>query len=259
MSHSSLLKGAARFCFGSIGYHTGSFRIQLVFMLAIDFAIIAFFLVDPYLDDRASYFILDYIIIGWIVIELTARWAISMKIRHFLARPMNWIDMIVLATLLFPQYLTSFAFLRIIRVWSVVHRQIFRVVLKQVGLRHHIDVIIAIINLIVFLFLVTGFVYTFFFHRENDGVGFIDALYFTVTTMTTTGYGDVTLDGVAGKLTSIVTMIIGFSLFVRLAQAVVRPYKVSFSCSKCGLQRHDADAVHCKACGETINTPDQDI
>ncbi|MET0528374.1 MAG: ion transporter, partial [Microvirga sp.] len=25
----------------------------------------------------------------------------------------------------------------------------------------------------------------------------------------------------------------------------------------CGLQRHDRDAVHCKACGTTINIPDE--
>ncbi|MNT92133.1 hypothetical protein D3C72_2333580 [compost metagenome] len=54
-------------------------------------------------------------------------------------------------------------------------------------------------------------------------------------------------------------MIIGISLFVRLAQAIVRPYKVSFPCPECGLQRHDADAVHCKACGHILNIPDEGL
>jgi voltage-gated potassium channel len=85
----------------------------------------------------------------------------------------------------------------------------------------------------------------------------VDALYFTVATVTTTGFGDITLPGTAGKLTSVVTMIVGISLFVRLAQAVVRPYKVRFACTGCGLQRHDADAVHCKACGGLLNIPDE--
>jgi voltage-gated potassium channel len=52
-------------------------------------------------------------------------------------------------------------------------------------------------------------------------------------------------------------MIVGVSLFVRLAQAVVRPHKVTFPCPCCGLQRHDTDAVHCKACGEVLNIPDE--
>jgi len=54
-------------------------------------------------------------------------------------------------------------------------------------------------------------------------------------------------------------MIVGISLFVRLAQAVVRPYKVSFPCHDCGLHRHDADSVHCKACGNLLNIPDDGI
>ena len=69
--------------------------------------------------------------------------------------------------------------------------------------------------------------------------------------------GDIVLPGTLGKLTAIVTMIIGISLFVRLAQAIVRPYKVTFPCPQCGLSRHDADAVHCKACGHVLNIPDE--
>jgi voltage-gated potassium channel len=113
----------------------------------------------------------------------------------------------------------------------------------------------ASLNFFVFLFMVTGFVYTTFFYRQSGLIGFVDALYFTVATMTTTGFGDITLPGPLGKLTSVVTMIVGISLFVRLAQAIVRPYKVPYPCEKCGLQRHEVDAVHCKACGHLLNIP----
>ena len=95
-------------------------------------------------------------------------------------------------------------------------------------------------------------------HWTNPQIGnYVDALYFTVTALTTTGFGDITLPGVAGKLTSIVTMIVGISLFVRLVQAVFRPYKVHFECPHCGLRRHEPDAVHCKACGHLLKIPDE--
>ena len=129
-------------------------------------------------------------------------------------------------------------------------------ILRRQGLSDYEDTIQACVNFLVFLFLVTGFVYSTFFYADNVS-GFVDALYFTVATVTTTGFGDITLPGTLGKLTSIVTMIIGISLFVRLAQTIVRPHKVSFSCPQCGLQRHDADAVHCKACGHVLNIPDE--
>ncbi len=64
------------------------------------------------------------------------------------------------------------------------------------------------------------------------------------------------LEYAAGKLTSIVVMIVGISLFVKLAQSLVRPNKVTFACPECALQRHEPDAVHCKACGHKLKIPD---
>lgn len=80
----------------------------------------------------------------------------------------------------------------------------------------------------------------------------MDSLYFTVTTLTTTGYGDIVLPGAGGRLLSIVIMIGGVSLFFRLVQVTMRTPKVRFDCKSCGLQRHEADAVHCKACGAPL-------
>ena len=52
-------------------------------------------------------------------------------------------------------------------------------------------------------------------------------------------------------------MIFGVTLFFNLARALLNPSKVRFPCPTCGLQRHDADAVHCKACGVVLNIPDE--
>ena len=117
---------------------------------------------------------------------------------------------------------------------------------------------LAAAQLGVFVFIMTGLVFESQ-HRTNPGItNYGDALYFTVTALTTTGFGDVTLPGVAGKLTSIVVMIVGITLFVRLAQALFRPNKVLFPCPECALQRHEPDAVYCKACGHKLKIPDDD-
>jgi voltage-gated potassium channel len=78
-----------------------------------------------------------------------------------------------------------------------------------------------------------------------------------VTALTTTGFGDITLPGTSGRLISVVIMIFGVTLFLRLAQVLFRPVKVRYPCHACGLQRHDADAVHCKACGNLLAIPDE--
>ena len=61
------------------------------------------------------------------------------------------------------------------------------------------------------------------------------------------------------ELLSVVIMIVGITLFLRLAQAAFRPGgKVRYPCPQCGLQRHDSDAVHCKACGHVLNIPNDE-
>ncbi|WP_446737932.1 potassium channel family protein [Rhizobium sp. CFBP 13726] len=223
----------------------------------VDLAILAFFLLGPYLRSSPSYLIVDYIIAAWIGLELMVRAVAAPSLRHWLARPLTWIDLVLLVTLLFPGALFNFAFLRVMRLWAIGQSPLLKEVLRRAGCVSYLDVVRAVLNFLVFLFLMTGFVYTTFFYNREGSEGFIDALYFTVATVTTTGFGDITLPGTVGKLTSVFTMIIGISLFVRLAQAIVRPHKVTFPCPRCALQRHDADAVHCKACGEVLNIPDE--
>lgn len=231
-------------------------RWQALFAV-VDLAILAFFLFGPYLRAGPSYLVIDYLVAVWIGLELLVRILAAPSLPSLLRRPLTWIDLVILATLLFPYTLYNFAFLRVMRLWAIGDSALLRVGLRRLGYPHLLDVVRAFINFVVFLFIVTGFVYTSFFYERPGEEGFVDALYFTVATITTTGFGDITLPGTAGKLTSVVTMIVGISLFVRLAQAVVRPYKVNYPCPRCGLQRHEADAVHCKACGEILNIPDE--
>ena len=118
--------------------------------------------------------------------------------------------------------------------------------------RAHEDVILATINLGVFLFVMTGLIYATQ-HGTNEQIrNYADALYFTVTTLTTTGFGDITLHGTSGRLLSVAVMIVGITLFLRLATALFRPAKVKYTCQTCGLTLHDPDAVHCKHCGTVV-------
>jgi voltage-gated potassium channel len=118
--------------------------------------------------------------------------------------------------------------------------------------RRNEEVVLAAVNLMVFLFVMTGLIYATQ-HNVNDQIGnYADALYFTVTALTTTGFGDITLNGTSGRMLSVLVMIVGVTLFLRLVQVMLRPTKVRHKCPECGLLLHDIDAVHCKHCGETL-------
>lgn len=238
------------------GHSREALRFQYA-VLVVDFAIIAFFIASPLIRDRPSFIWLDAAVAVLLLADIAARGLASTDLMRWLRQLTTLVDLFVLVTLLFPAWLANFGFLRILRLWTLSRTGFMWRPLRKRRLQAWEETGRAVVNLVTFLFVTTGFIYTFF-ARQGSGIeGYLDALYFTVTTVTTTGFGDITLDGAWGRLTSIVVMIVGISLFVRLAQAIFRPHKVFFPCPQCGLQKHDPDAVHCKACGHILNIPDE--
>jgi voltage-gated potassium channel len=229
-------------------------------VLTIDIALIAFFIAAPFLRDVNLVFLaVDGMVAFVLTLDIAARAVTYPSFRDWIRRPSVWIDLFVLATLLFPLWLFNLAFLRVLRLWSLVHSDFFW---ETVGRRYDDtrweDVGKTVATLVTFVFVSTGFVYASF-ARAHPGIGgYVDALYFTMTALTTTGFGDIVLPGAWGKLLTIVIMVSGITLFVRLVQTLIRPYKVRFTCPTCGLLRHEPDAVHCKACGEILNIPNEE-
>jgi voltage-gated potassium channel len=239
-------------------YHSRSrpARIFQACVVTIDLLVIAFFIATPMIRDVSGFLWFDYAIAIVLATDLICRGLAETKLRSWLLQPTVIVDVFILITLLFPTYLANLGFLRILRLWSLSRSGFLWRPLTPSQVARWQQPLQSVVNLVTFLFVATGFIYTFFFRFSPGFEGYIDALYFTVATVTTTGFGDITLPGPWGKLTSIVTMICGISLFVRLAQSIVRPYKVFHPCPRCALQRHDPDAVHCKACGEVLAIPD---
>ena len=115
------------------------------------------------------------------------------------------------------------------------------------------EVIFSALNLLIFIFVVTAFVFVLQQETNESINNYVDALYFTITTLTTTGFGDITMVDPAGRVLTVVIMVVGVGLFLRLVQTIFRPTKVRYECVQCGLTRHDLDAVHCKHCGHELH------
>lgn len=242
-------------------YH-GSSRTAVRFRLAvltIDLIIVAFFIAAPLLKQVGlAFYVVDYVVAAILAADLAARALAYSNIKDWLKRPIVWVDLFILATLLFPAWLFNLGFLRVIRLWTLVSSDFFwRTVGRKYDDTRVEDTTKAVVALVTFVFVATGFVYTGFMGRYEGISGWVDALYFTVTSLTTTGYGDILLPGVWGRIVSIVIMLVGVTLFVRLGQTLLRPHKVRYPCERCGLQVHDPDAVHCKACGNLLCIPDE--
>ncbi len=189
-----------------------------------------------------------------ILLDFCARMWISKDRWKLLRQIYTMADIVVIVSLLLDPFLTgNLAFLRILRALRLIHSYHLLRDLRRDSpfFRTHEDAVIAAINLMVFVFATSTAVLVFFV-PEDAQTPYIDALYFTMATLTTTGFGDITLGTPAGKLFSVFIMVVGVALFVRLAQAIFMPQKVRYKCPSCGLFRHDPDAVHCKHCGATL-------
>jgi voltage-gated potassium channel len=119
--------------------------------------------------------------------------------------------------------------------------------------RHSFDVSVGTMQLGLFLTAMSGVIYVNQVGVNDKMHTFLDALYFTVTTLTTTGYGDITIVGDTGKILVIFTMLVGIGLFLRLVKRIfVRKHNYT-ACGSCHYARHDMDASHCKRCGEEVD------
>jgi voltage-gated potassium channel len=190
-----------------------------------------------------------------ILFDIAARLWISENRRRELTRIYTLADLMVVASLLLAPFLAeSLAFLRVLRGLRLIHAYHLLRDLRRESLffRRHEDAILAAVNLFVFIFVTSSLVFVLAFEHAAGPAGYIDALYFTVSTLTTTGFGDITLTTPGGKLLSVFIMVVGVALFLQLVRAIFQPSKIKYKCPECGLDRHEADSIHCKHCGKVL-------
>lgn len=190
-----------------------------------------------------------------ILADFAARMWISSNRLRLLLRLTTIADVIAIISFIAPLAGEGLGFLRVLRTLRLLHTYQLSQRLKQdfPYFRQNEDIVIAVLNLLVFIFVMTGLIYATQ-HQVNPQIRhYADALYFTITTLTTTGYGDITLPGTLGRMISVLVMIFGVTLFLRLVQVLFRPNKVREPCESCGLVLHDVDAVHCKHCGAVVH------
>ncbi len=229
-------------------------RFRLV-LLAFDLVVIGSYVLTSALGVERSYVVLDLLLAAILIADLSARWLISPSTRAFVLRnPFHWADIIVILSLIAPLVFGDFAFLRVLRALRVARSYRVLQELREDSrvFKRNEELVQRAVNLLVFIFVVSGFV-----HALQKGINpgittWLDALYFTMAALTTTGFGDIVLVGTSGKWLSIAILIVGVGLFLHLLQSVFQPSKVRQKCETCGLLLHDHDAIHCKHCGAEV-------
>ena len=203
----------------------------LVFdIVTVLFVIVTSFFPRTLLDEAA-----DTVFGILILADFLVRFWLEQDKKRLALKLATWTDFATILSFLAPIAGEGLAFLRILRTLRLLrtYQLLARLRADFRFFREHEDVVLASINLGVFLFVMTGLIYATEGRSNPEISNYADALYFTVTTLTTTGFG--------------------VTLFLRLLQVLFRPSKVRRECEVCGLVLHDADAVHCKHCGAPIH------
>ena len=113
-------------------------------------------------------------------------------------------------------------------------------------------------TLFTIIFVYSGLIYQVEHPVNSQAYGtFLDAFYFSVVTMTTVGFGDVTPISELGRLLTVLMILTGVALIPWQVGDLIRRLvkttnQVETACLSCGLQFHDQDADFCKRCGNKL-------
>lgn len=246
------LNGTLKILYEGRSKRAQHFRYML---LALDLVIIGYFLVVSMIEVPQWLVVVDFAIAAIMMVDYVARFWLARHKLRYVFKTVALADAIVIITLLLPIVTENFAFLRVIRTLRLIrsYHMVHDLRGRYHFFAHNEEIVHGTLNLAVFIFFVTSLVYVQQVRLNSEINNYADALYFTVTTLTTTGFGDITLEGSGGRVLAVLIMIFGVALFIKLAQAIFRTHKMEYKCPECGLNRHDPDAVHCKHCGVILN------
>ena len=225
-------------------------------MLVFDLVTIGIFLIHPLVSwhqvevpQAPAWLVVDVFIATVIALDFFARLYIERHKWRFFMRPTNWADLIVLVTLVTPALSQNFSFLRVFRIVRLVRAFEFLDQKTMVGRWLNINsfVVAKVVNLVVFVFLVTALVYVSQGRHNPHITSYLDALYFTIGTLTPVGLGDIALPDTLGRWITISVMVLGVTLFLQLIRAIAVADKIYHHCPACQLPLHDRDAAPASA------------
>jgi len=161
----------------------------------------------------------------------------------------------------FLRMTTDIRFIRLFRWFRILRLIRFiegRTIFGYVTSEDSVIVSRILFSLIAIIFVYSGLIYQVE-HPANPTQfkTFLDAVYFSVATMTTVGFGDVTPISEMGRLLTVLMILTGIALIPwQLGDLIKRLVKtanrIEIPCPNCGLSTHDEDARYCKACGVAL-------
>lgn len=159
------------------------------------------------------------------------------------------------------QYLLVIRILRLLRVFRVLKLVRFTSASSMLSqsLRSSRHKILVFLGAVFTMVVIMG---SFMYLIEGPEHGFTSiprSIYWSIVTLTTVGYGDISPQTALGQGLASIIMIIGYSIIAvptgiitaEFARTAKHPTNTQV-CSNCHWEKHDDDAKFCKKCGEKL-------
>lgn len=217
---------------------------------------------------KMSIIVLEYLLSFIFAIEYALRVYCSPVKRDYVLSFFGIIDLLAtlpqLLSVFFPtlRYLSIMRSFRLIRIFRVL--KLFAFInegyLLLQSIKQSMNKILVYFLFILVLVIVIGTI-MFMIESEEPGTAFTDiptSIYWSIVTLTTVGYGDVTPITGMGKLLSSIVMILGYTI-VAVPTGIVSATMISETkkkgnngrCPRCN-EKTDLHANYCKHCGERL-------
>ncbi len=184
-------------------------------------------------------------------------WVAEKRIRHIF-KIYSIIDLIAILPMLLTlsnlQFLRIFRLFRIFRILRFLeHRYFFFGAITE----NMLIISRILFTIITIIFICSGLILMAEKESNPNIASFHDAVYFSIVTLTTVGYGDIVPKTILGRFFTILIIASGL-IFIPLQlthlikRLLISQDKKNILCEQCGLKYHDPDAIHCKHCGKII-------
>lgn len=203
--------------------------------------------------------ILDTLILMLFTLEFGVRYWVAKNKKRFFKNMYTIIDFLVILPFIVGQ--AHLQFFRILRVFRILRYLEKYFSFSDNKYDKHIETIlfgrIAFV-LFALLFISAGLFYTAEVATNDNISTYDDALYFTISTVTTVGFGDIVPVTKLGEVITMLMILCGvllipYHLGLIIKYAVLKgKRKRQTTCKSCGLKYHDPDATYCKSCGSLV-------